>query len=114
MVCQLGNPYTPPPHTVDRLVFRVLPRTSSSSSSSVIQRAVFTASANTSSEDVGDSTRPAPLEVLVVKRHEVSVRSLVQPDRIWYGGVVRGESAMKVRIASKNFVGSADVRSVPN
>ena len=66
----MGNPYTPPPHTVDRLVFRVLPRTSedaSSPSSPVIQRAVFAATANTSSADVGGRMQAGPTEVQVKK-----------------------------------------------
>ena len=34
-------------------------------------------------------------QVQLVKRAEVSIRSSVQPDRIWHGGQVMGESAMR-------------------
>lgn len=32
----------------------------------------------------------------VIKRAEMSMRSLLQPDQIWYGGLVRAESAMRI------------------
>ncbi len=94
VVCQLGNPYTPLPHTVDRLVFRVLPRLESSSSD-VTHPASFSASASTTSEDVGGGVSAEAVDVTVVKRHEVRLRSSVQPEVVWYGGRARGESAMK-------------------
>ena len=36
------------------------------------------------------------LQVKVIKRAEMSMRSLLQPDQIWYGGLVRAESAMRI------------------
>ena len=36
------------------------------------------------------------LQVRVIKRAEMSMRSLLQPDQIWYGGLVRAESAMRI------------------
>ena len=36
------------------------------------------------------------LKVKVIKRAEMSMRSLLQPDQIWYGGMVRAESAMRI------------------
>lgn len=35
-------------------------------------------------------------QVKVIKRAEMSMRSLLQPDQIWYGGLVRAESAMRI------------------
>ncbi len=94
----MGNPYTPPPHLTERLVFRVLPKNDygAESSSSIIQHATFAVKASTTSEDVGGHLKGESVDLQVVKRHEVALRTSVQPENIWYGGAVRGESAMKV------------------
>lgn len=36
------------------------------------------------------------LQVSVVKRAEMSMRSLLQPSQIWYGGTIRPESSMRI------------------
>jgi len=92
VVCRLGNPY--PSNRTDVLLFRVVP---SHSSPFVKPEATFTVVTNTSSEDLGsDLDRTHQLQVKVIKRAEMSMRSLLQPDQIWYGGLVRAESAMRI------------------
>lgn len=90
--CKLGNPYAS--NRTDRLLFRVVP---SHSSPFMPHGANFSVTTNTTSEDLGSAQdRVHKLQVRVIKRAELSMRSLVQPDQIWYGGMVRSESSMRI------------------
>ncbi len=87
--CRLGNPYDG--GRADELRFRVLPRMEAAQ---VRGEAAFNATVTTSSENAVDISAFG-LQVEVVKRSEVSLHSSVQPSEMWFGGIVRGESAMK-------------------
>jgi integrin alpha 7 len=64
-------------------------------SGTIAQTVHFHTSVTTTSEDLNSSPN-STVTLKVVKRAEVSIRSSIQPERIWYGGQLRGESAMKV------------------
>jgi len=93
VVCQLGNPYAG--GRSDRLSFRVLPK--SGRVFGVRHKANFSVSATTTSQDalLNAEARQVTVFFEAIKRQEVSLRSSVQPPEIWYGGRVRGESAMR-------------------
>jgi len=58
---------------------------------------LFNVTVSTTSEDVlTDNDRKLNIPVLLVKRAEVSIRSSVQPDKVWHSGQALGESAMRV------------------
>jgi len=57
----------------------------------------FNVTVNTTSEDVlTDKQRKLNIPVVLIKRAEVSIRSLVQPNKVWHSGQALGESAMRV------------------
>ena len=89
--CQLGNPFNA--NATEELFFRLLPN----SNRGFDQRnAVFNVSTSTTSEDVKGSESHHSVPIEIVRRAEISIKSSVQPEQIWYGGKLRGESAMKV------------------
>ena len=61
----------------------------------ISQNVYFTTSVSTTSEDLNLNSNYT-VSLRVIKRAEVSIRSSIQPENIWYGGAVIGESAMKV------------------
>ncbi|XP_040565831.2 integrin alpha-PS1-like [Lepeophtheirus salmonis] len=87
IVCDLGNPYGA--NRTDNLLFRVIPKKTIGS-----RLVYFNTTTNTTSEDIAQS-RISNLRLQIAKRAEVSIRSSVHPNEIWYGGSVLGESAMK-------------------
>ncbi|XP_065345499.1 integrin alpha-PS1 isoform X2 [Cloeon dipterum] len=56
----------------------------------------FTVSANSTSEDIGQQS-PLVLRANVVKKAELSIKGLARPEQVFYGGAVKGESAIRFR-----------------
>lgn len=94
--CKLGNPYNQGSnHT---LSFRLVP-VSTSGRSMATRKAEFNVTTYTTSEDINIGTERGGGDVIkfdIIKRAEVSIVSTIQPQEIWFGGKLLGESAMKV------------------
>ncbi|RZF31839.1 hypothetical protein LSTR_LSTR014253 [Laodelphax striatellus] len=93
VICSLGNPLKQDASMKVHLRFDPKPLGDEQAS---IQFTVF---ANTTSQDVGSGPGapqdPLKLKAVVVRRAEISLQGLARPEQVFYGGQVRGESAMQ-------------------
>ncbi|XP_075237654.1 multiple edematous wings [Lycorma delicatula] len=90
VICSLGNPLKQ--GTSANIQLRFDPRTLEDGQS-WLEFVVF---ANSTSQEV-EPQEPLKLRATVVKRAELSLRGLARPEQVFYGGEVKGESAMQYR-----------------
>ncbi|TRY70313.1 hypothetical protein TCAL_06649 [Tigriopus californicus] len=90
--CEVGGPLKQDNVT---LLFRV----GAHSLKDTLHLAIFNATISTSSLNMAaqdtPGTRWAALNLKTVKRSELSLQASAQPQTFWYGGAIRGESAIK-------------------
>lgn len=87
--CEMGGPLNQENVT---LLFRV----GAHSLKDTLHLAIFNASISTSSHNIApQDTAGATLNLKTVKRSELSLQASAQPQNFWYGGAIRGESAIK-------------------
>ncbi|XP_011558846.3 integrin alpha-PS1 [Plutella xylostella] len=55
---------------------------------------VFTVWANSTSKELTPGKKPVEVKALVIKNAELSIRGVATPEQVFYGGEVKGESAM--------------------
>ncbi|XP_023726795.1 integrin alpha-PS1 isoform X2 [Cryptotermes secundus] len=85
--CNIGNPFKQ--GTPANILLRFDPK-GLADTESQLEFVVF---ANSTSKEL-DAQAPSVLHINVIRRAEISVTGSVHPDHVYYGGVVRGESAM--------------------
>ncbi|XP_039296864.1 integrin alpha-PS1 isoform X2 [Nilaparvata lugens] len=88
VICSLGNPLKQDASINVHLRFDPKPL---ADEQSAIEFRVF---ANTTSQEV-EPEQPLTLKAVVVRRAEISLQGLARPEQVFYGGQVRGESAMQ-------------------
>eukprot|EP00095_Tigriopus_kingsejongensis_P007065 snap_masked-scaffold1121_size61474-processed-gene-0.4 protein:Tk07065 transcript:snap_masked-scaffold1121_size61474-processed-gene-0.4-mRNA-1 annotation:"hypothetical protein DAPPUDRAFT_60396" len=93
--CILGNPFQSGEAS---LVFRV----GAQAHTQIMYSSLFKASVSTTSDNLAPQSATDGLSFRSVKKSEVSLQASVQPREFWYGGQVRGESAIK----TTNDIGS--------
>ncbi|XP_059476549.1 integrin alpha-PS1 isoform X2 [Neocloeon triangulifer] len=87
--CSMGNPFK---KGTKHLRLRFDPKDLSDRDLQLL----FVVSANSTSEDIGQQG-PLIMQANVVKKAELSIKGLARPEQVFYGGTVKGESAIRYR-----------------
>ncbi|KAL0883105.1 hypothetical protein ABMA27_016566 [Loxostege sticticalis] len=88
--CMLENPFKKQPAGTPPITMRFDTRALEDNEPSV----VFTVWANSTSEELYPGKVPAKVEALVIKNAELLIKGAARPEQVFYGGDVKGESAM--------------------
>ncbi|XP_026327336.1 integrin alpha-PS1 isoform X2 [Hyposmocoma kahamanoa] len=88
--CTLENPFKKQPKDSPPIIMRFDARGLDDSKPSVI----FSVWANSTSKEVHPGKTPVKLEALVIKNAELSIKGVARPEQVFYGGEIKGESAM--------------------
>ncbi|XP_045772971.1 integrin alpha-PS1 isoform X1 [Maniola jurtina] len=88
--CQLENPFKRQPAGSPPVTLRFDARALEDNEPSVI----FTVWANSTSKEKRPGKKPEQVEALVIKNAELLIKGAARPEQVFYGGEVKGESAM--------------------
>ncbi|XP_026499697.1 integrin alpha-PS1 isoform X1 [Vanessa tameamea] len=88
--CLLENPFKRQPEGNPPITMRFDARTLEDNEPSVI----FSVWANSTSKELKPDKKPVQVEALVIKNAELSIKGAARPEQVFYGGEVKGESAM--------------------
>ncbi|KAG6456594.1 integrin alpha-PS1 isoform X2 [Manduca sexta] len=89
--CMLENPFKKQPEGAAPITMRFDARALEDNEPSV----VFTVWANSTSKELHPGKKPVKIEALVIKNAELLIKGAARPEQVFYGGEVKGESAMK-------------------
>ncbi|XP_073956802.1 integrin alpha-PS1-like isoform X3 [Choristoneura fumiferana] len=89
--CMLENPFKNQNGAATPITMRFDARALEDNEPSV----VFSAWANSTSVELYPNKTPATVEALVVKNAELLIKGAARPEQVFYGGEVKGESAME-------------------
>ncbi|KAJ0176589.1 hypothetical protein K1T71_007768 [Dendrolimus kikuchii] len=89
--CLLENPFKKQPEGTPPITMRFDARALEDNEPSVI----FTVWANSTSKELYPGKKPVDVEALVIKNAELLIKGAARPEQVFYGGEVKGESAMK-------------------
>ncbi|RVE45363.1 hypothetical protein evm_009992 [Chilo suppressalis] len=88
--CLLENPFKKQPDGTPPITMRFDARALEDNEPSV----VFNVWANSTSKELYPGKIPAKVEALVIKNAELLIKGAARPEQVFYGGEVKGESAM--------------------
>ncbi|XP_063536455.1 integrin alpha-PS1 isoform X1 [Cydia strobilella] len=89
--CMLENPFKNQGNAATPITMRFDARALEDNEPSV----VFAVWTNSTSKELYPNKKPAVVEALVVKNAELLIKGAARPEQVFYGGEVKGESAMK-------------------
>ncbi|GBP30999.1 Integrin alpha-PS1 [Eumeta japonica] len=89
--CMLENPFKKQPNDSKPITFRFDSRVLEDNELSID----FNLWANSTSKEKNPNKPPKQVTALVVKNAELSIKGVARPEQVFYGGEVKGESAMK-------------------
>ncbi|KAM3965312.1 LOW QUALITY PROTEIN: multiple edematous wings [Aphomia sociella] len=88
--CMLENPFKQQPIGTQPIVLRFDARALEDNDPSVS----FTVWANSTSKEIHPGKIPAEVKALVIRNAELVIHGVARPEQVFYGGEVKGESAM--------------------
>ncbi|XP_026762048.2 integrin alpha-PS1 isoform X2 [Galleria mellonella] len=88
--CMLENPFKQQPEGTPPIILRFDARALEDSDPSVS----FTVWANSTSKELYPDKTPEEVKALVIKNAELPIHGVARPEQVFYGGEVKGESAM--------------------
>ncbi|XP_072949294.1 integrin alpha-PS1 isoform X2 [Epargyreus clarus] len=88
--CMLENPFKKQPEGTSPITMRFDARGLEDDESSI----TFTVWANSTSKEVHPGKKPVQVEALVIKNAELLIKGAARPEQVFYGGEMKGESAM--------------------
>lgn len=88
--CMLENPFKKQPESAAPITMRFDARALEDNEPSV----VFTVWANSTSKELHSGKKPVQVEALVIKNAELLIKGAARPEQVFYGGDIKGESAM--------------------
>ncbi|KAJ2949142.1 hypothetical protein O0L34_g6082 [Tuta absoluta] len=89
--CLLENPLKMQPEGSDPITLRFDARALDDNEVSV----AFTVWANSTSKELHRGKKPVVIEAMVIKNAELLIRGIARPEQVFYGGEIKGESAMQ-------------------
>ncbi|XP_035439524.2 integrin alpha-PS1 isoform X1 [Spodoptera frugiperda] len=90
VTCMLENPFKKQADGSPPITMRFDARALEDNDQSVI----FTVWANSTSKELHPGKRPVEVEALVIKNAELLIKGVARPEQVFYGGGIKGESAM--------------------
>ncbi|CAH0585673.1 unnamed protein product [Chrysodeixis includens] len=90
VTCMLENPFKKQADGSPPITMRFDARALEDNDQSV----VFTVWANSTSKELHAGKRPVQVEALVIKNAELLIKGVARPEQVFYGGEIKGESAM--------------------
>ncbi|XP_077299623.1 multiple edematous wings isoform X2 [Arctopsyche grandis] len=91
VICPLGNPFKKNISEANSIILRFDPKSLEDHESSIS----FRIWANSTSQEINPNKAPIHVTADVVKNAELAIRGSARPEQVFYGGEVKGESAMK-------------------
>ncbi|CAG5046011.1 unnamed protein product [Parnassius apollo] len=88
--CLLENPFKKQPDGAAPIIMRFDARVLEDNEPSV----TFTVWANSTSKERYPEKKPAKVQALIIKNAELLIKGAARPEQVFYGGEVKGESAM--------------------
>ncbi|XP_049873202.1 integrin alpha-PS1 isoform X2 [Pectinophora gossypiella] len=89
--CMLENPFKKQPEDAEPITLRFDARALEDNEPSV----VFTVWANSTSKELHPGKKPVQTIAMVIKNAELVIKGAARPEQVFYGGEIKGESAMK-------------------
>lgn len=91
VTCMLENPFRKQADGSPPITMRFDARALEDNDQSV----VFTVWANSTSKELHVGKKPVEVEALVIKNAELLIKGVARPEQVFYGGDIKGESAMQ-------------------
>ncbi|XP_014367387.2 integrin alpha-PS1 isoform X1 [Papilio machaon] len=88
--CMLENPFKKQPEGAAPVIMRFDARALEDNEATIS----FTVWANSTSKERYPGKKPAKVEALIIKNAELLIKGVARPEQVFYGGEVKGESAM--------------------